>query len=160
YDPATHVWQTVDRDQIRHIIRDPVEQARRSKHELLKKLRNQRGWRRDRLIRFRHGVVFPNAQTPPSQLGADRPRELFCCRSELPTIAAWIKNRLSGENEEEGPGITGMQALERLLAAPFTLRFPLGHMLSDDDQRIAVLTPQQFYILDAIADVKRAAVGG
>lgn len=102
FDPSTDAWQSVDRDGIRHIIRNPVDQARTAKHQLLKKLRMQRGWHNDRFVRFRHGVIFPNAQSPPGHLGADRPRQLFCCRPELPGIATWVEQRLSGGENEEG----------------------------------------------------------
>lgn len=159
YDAETDKWRSRDRDGIRHNISNPIEQARKGKHELLRKLRAQPTWPISRFVRFRHGVIFPDVQGPPSQLGADRPRELFCCRDDLPEIGTWIKQRLSG-GDEEGPGAGGMRALERLLAAPFMLRVPLAQVLEEDDQAIASLTPQQFYILDAIMDLPRAAVGG
>jgi hypothetical protein len=160
FDPSTNGWQSRDRHGIRHNIKDPVEQARRSKHELLKKLKAQRGWRSDRFVRARHGVVFPDTELPPRQLGADRPIEMFCCRPTMATIADWVGQRLTETSDEVGLEGDGMQALERLLAAPFTLRVPLGYILDDDERAIASLTPQQFHILDAIADLHKVAIGG
>src|SRR5690606_11375720 len=72
YDPATEIWRSTDRSQIPWKIKDPVGQARSAKYELLKKLAGRRDWPSDRHIRIRHGVVFPDAQSPPGNLGADK----------------------------------------------------------------------------------------
>jgi AAA domain/Nuclease-related domain/UvrD-like helicase C-terminal domain len=160
FDPAADSWLSTDRDGIRHRIANPVEQARRAKHELLRKLKEQRNWNSRRFIRVRHGVIFPDAASPPGGLGADRPRDLFCCSGDMAEIASWVERRLSGGDDEEGLGADGIRALEKLLAAPFTLRVPLGSLVEEDEQAIAALTPQQFHVLDALQDLPRIAVGG
>lgn len=159
YDPATDAWVSTDRNGVRHSIKNPVEQARRAKHELLERARQQRTWPAARFVRARHGVIFPDTVSPPGNLGADRPRDLFCCRTDLPHLRTWVLARLGGGDEDE-MGSGGVQAFERLLAAPFMLRVPLGHVLADDEQVIQSLTPQQFHILDSIAHLHRVAVGG
>jgi len=159
YDPTTDAWVSRDRDEVRHSIKNPVDQARTAKHQLLRKLIEQKNWNKEKYVRTRHGVVFPDAPSPPSTLGPDKPREIFCCRPDLPAIATWIEQRLTGGNED-GLGSDGLQALEKLLASPFELRVPLGHLLADDDAAIAYLTPQQFHILDAISALPRVAIGG
>lgn len=159
YDPATDAWVSTDRNGIRHSIKNPVEQARRAKHELLERARQQRMWPAAHFVRARHGVIFPDAVSPPGNLGADRPRDLFCCRPDLPHLRTWVLSRLDGGDEDD-MGAAGVQAFERLLAAPFMLRVPLSHVLADDEQEIQSLTPQQFHILDSIAHLHRVAVGG
>lgn len=160
FDPKTDEWLSQDRHKLRHRIKNPIDQARKAKHALLKKVQAIRGWPSG-YIRFRHGVIFPDATEPPGDLGADRPRHLFCCRIELRSgLAAWIKQRLSDDNNEKGPGKHGLMALEKLLAMPIALSMPLGHTIADDEQAIANLTPQQFYILNMIADLPRVAAGG
>ncbi len=159
YDPTTDAWVSRDRDAIRHGIKNPVDQARTAKHQLLRKLTDQKNWNKGKYVRSRHGVVFPDAQSPPHSLGPDKPREIFCCRPDLPRIESWIEQRLTG-GDEQGLGADGIQALEKLLASPFELHVPLGHLLADDDASIAYLTPQQFHILDAISALPRVAIGG
>ncbi|WFU31429.1 NERD domain-containing protein [Bradyrhizobium brasilense] len=159
WDPETDVWISEDRNRIRHVIKNPVEQARSSKHQLFDKVREMPGWPRGRFIRMRHGVVFPDAAGPPGNSGPDRPRELFCCRGELADIGAWVRNRLSGESAQ-GPGAGGVQAFVDLLALPMTLRVPPAQHYDEDEQTIAVLTPQQFHILSSFMHLPRAAVGG
>src|SRR5882762_2639366 len=77
YDPKTSKWSSVDRWKVRHNIRDPVHQARVSKHQILKKLNDSVHWR-SRRIRARHGVILPHSAKPSSDLGADMPRDIFC----------------------------------------------------------------------------------
>ncbi|MFN3352693.1 MAG: NERD domain-containing protein, partial [Brevundimonas sp.] len=159
YDPLTEDWISRDRHGVRHRISNPIEQAKKAKYELDRRLKTSRGFPSTRNYRMRHGVVFPDAEAPPGNLGADRPRDLFCCHDDLPRIGEWVERRLAGGDEEDF-GRDGVVALERLLAMPFTLRTPLAASLSDDDRIIDTLTPQQFHILDAIQALPRVAVGG
>lgn len=159
YDPALDVWTSRDRDNIRHRISNPVDQARKAKYELNKRLEVQKGWPAGRNIRMRHGVIFPDVKAPPGHLGADKPRDLFCCRDDMSRIADWVTDRLAGGDEDD-LGRDAIQVIERLLAAPFTLKVPLASTIADDEAVIAALTPQQFHILDAVEALRRVAVGG
>jgi hypothetical protein len=157
-DPATGQWISTDRNHIRHRIKNPLQQVVASKHELLKQVKNMSSWP-GRYIRKRHGIVFPDTETPPGNLGPDGPREIFCCRDELPNISGWVRKRLAGGDESE-LGEAGLRAFEELLASPINLRVPLGHYLEDDEQEIATLTPQQFHILNSHHHLERVAAGG
>lgn len=159
YDPSTEDWISRDRHGFRHRISNPIEQAKKAKYEIDRRLKASRGFPSNRNYRMRHGVIFPDAEAPPGNLGADRPRELFCCHNDLARIAHWVEQRLAGGDEDDF-GRDGVVALERLLAVPFSLRVPLAASLSDDDHVIDTLTPQQFHILDAIQALPRVAVGG
>lgn len=159
YDPSTETWRSTDRNAVRHKIKNPFEQAKKAKYGLLEKLRQRRDWPQNRFVRVRHGVIFPDAENPPGGLGADMPRELICCRPGMAGLAQWVADRLSG-GDEEAPGKDGVQVMERLLASPFTLRVPLGHVLDEDERAIEVLTPEQFHILDAVGMNLRVAAGG
>lgn len=159
YDPAYDTWWSRDRDGIRHSIKNPVEQARNAKHELLRRMQAMGGWNSRRFVRFRHGVIFPDLGQIPVNLGMDKPREIFCCRPGLSSIAHWVAERLSG-GDEEGVGADGIKVLEKLLAGPFQLKVPLATLIDDDEQAIAALTPTQFRVLGMIAAVPRIAVGG
>ena len=158
YDPVTDQWRSRDRHQIDHKIKDPVGQACSAKHELLKKVKQASSWPH-RFIRMRHGIVFPDSLPPDEALGPDKPREIFCCRGELATLDQWIRRRLASGDESE-PGPAGVQAFRDVLAKPFELSVPLAHYLDDDDQEIALLTPEQFHILNAVEEGNRIAAGG
>ncbi|ARP64271.1 hypothetical protein A9K65_013425 [Mesorhizobium sp. WSM1497] len=158
-DPAAMKWVSRDRHGVRHYIKDPVRQATSAEHNLFKKVQVMPGWPGNAFLRTRHGIVFTDTEDPPGNLGAEMPREIFCCRRELPRIGGWVRARLSG-GKGDPIGAAGIKLFEDLLALPFTLRVPLGNYLSDDDQTIESLTPQQFYVLDAVAHMSRVAAGG
>jgi hypothetical protein len=158
HDPGTDRWISTDRNKIRHVIKNPIKQAVASKHELLKQVKLQKHWP-GRFIRQRHGVIFTDTESPPRNLGPDGPREIFCCRDDLPNIASWVKTRLSGGTADDLGG-DGIRAFEEFLASPLLLRVPLAHYLDDDDQAITALTPQQFHILDSVQHLNRVAGGG
>jgi hypothetical protein len=159
YDPALDKWTSRNREKLRKKIKDPVQQARSAKHEFLKRLREQRAWPSSLYIRIRHGVVFPDAKAPPRNLGPDRPREIFCCKPQMPALGDWVRGRLTGGTGQP-IGRQRLRVFEDLLARPFILEAPLAHWLAEDDAVISTLTPRQFLILNAIQDVHRAAVGG
>ncbi len=164
YDPEEDSWTSRDRWGIVHRIKNPVGQARSSKHQILKKLRNSSAWR-SRRIRARHGVILPNSERPSEDLGADMPLSIFCFLDEFENdLRGWVLERFGELDEfstrEEPLGDDGIRALEELLAHPFTLHVPLGNVLADDDITIETLTHQQFHILTAIQDIPRAAISG
>lgn len=158
-DTTTGKWFSRDRHNVVHKIKNPVEQATTAQHTLLDKVRALASWPKGPFIRARHGVVFPHAAAPPGNLGPDMPREIFCCRDQFPAIGNWVRDRLSGGNER-AMGEAGMKAFEELLSLPFTLRVPLASYLNEDEQAIETLTPQQFYVLDAVSHLIRVAAGG
>ena len=164
YDPSTDRWTSRDRWKLTHNIKNPVGQARCAKHELLQKLNNSRHWKR-RHIRARHGVVLPHSSAPPSDLGWDMPKRIFCFLEEFEDgFKAWIVKRFGDVPNDEGRttdlGTDGLKELEKILAKPFQLRTPLSTILSHDDADLQVLTQQQFHILRAIEGVPRAAISG
>ena len=164
YEPRTGRWTSRDRWKITHNIKNPVQQARSAKHEILKKLKASPHWK-TRRIRARHGVVLPHSSAPPGDLGADMPHGIFCFAERFDDeFRDWILERFGDAPPAEGRtkqmGRDGLQALEKILATPVQLRTPLGALLSRDDAALEVLTQQQFHILRAIEAVPRAAISG
>ena len=163
FEPDIAQWKSRDRNQFVHKIKDPVEQSRSAKHAMLRKLKDSARWR-ERFIHVAHGVIFPDASMPPKDLGADRPARIFCCSREFAHgLRAWIGKRLdeAGQNPQCQPlGKDGVAALTGLLAAPFQLHFPVSALITDATERLGVLEPSQFHILDHIADVSRAEIRG
>ena len=153
WNPETGLWTSRDRDGITHNIKDPVEQARSSKHELLKKLKQVPSLR-NRWITARHGVVLPGSVNPGRDLGLDRPLRIFCFSDAYERLfKEWLVGRLrdkEGDNAREELGQDGLEALRLLLARPFQLKLSLGPLVRAEDREIAFLTQQQFHLLEAI----------
>lgn len=163
YDPEYSRWTSTDRHGIVHTIKDPVAQARSAKYSVLEKLHKSHGWQ-SRRVGAHHGIVFPDCLVPTEGLGADAPRRIVCSLDDMPNLQRWIVARMGGgqslDTREQQLGRDGVQALENLLARPFALKTPLGHLLAEDEHVLQALTPQQFHILEAIQDIPRAAVAG
>jgi hypothetical protein len=163
FDPIDRQWWTTDSNGFRFKIKDPIEQARSAKHELLKKLKNLPSWR-DRWVHHSHGVIFPDAATVPTDLGADKPRQLFCCSHEFAHgLRNWIDSRMTPNTGGAGSDTLakdGIAAFERILAHPFNLGFRLAGAMEDAKEQLGVLEPSQFHMLEAIAEIKRVEAKG
>jgi len=163
FDPTDGQWRSRDHAGFVHRIKDPVAQARNAKYEILRRLDRSSHWRR-RNIHAAHGVVFPGTAAPRGDLGADKPARLFCCARQLQDgFFAWIAERMKiGETPPncEPLGKDGIQALERLLARPFTLSFRIGTAMAEANAEFRVLEPAQYQILDSISEISRVLIKG
>jgi hypothetical protein len=159
FDPHTDTWKSKDRYGFVHTIKDPISQARTAKHNLLKKFHAVRNMQARR-IGASHGVVLTDCDSPPRDLRADAPREIFCCARDLKEINKWVRRRMKPAADVEKLGADGGAAFDSFLASPFTLKVPLGRWLEEDEAAIAALTPQQFRILEAAQDIPRACISG
>ena len=100
YDPRTDRWTTRDRWNLTHNIKNPIQQARSAKHELLRKLKASPHWR-PRRIRARHGVVLPHSSAPIGDLGADMPQRIFCFAENLHSgLKDWVLERFGDVHHE------------------------------------------------------------
>lgn len=163
FDPREGQWRSTDHGGFVHKIKDPVAQARSAKHEILKQLKDSPRWP-SRFVHAVHGVIFPSAGSPPSNLGADRPAQIFCCSRQFHQgLGEWVADRLkAGQRPKncEALGHDGIKALGRQLAYPFTLNFRIGAALAEADVEFRALEPSQYHVLDVIADIPRALIRG
>ena len=116
YDARTDRWTSRDRWQVTHNIKNPVQQARNAKHELLRSLHASARWKARR-IRARHGVVLPHSSAPPGDLGADMPQRIFCFSETFEDgFRDWILGRFGdappGEGRTREMGPDGLQVEE------------------------------------------------
>ena len=157
---ANDQWQSRGAHDIVYNIKDPVEQARKSKYRLLELMKESREWR-PRFLTMRHAVILPDSARPSRSLGADAPLALFAFGNDLDRLGEWVRQRFEeGDRAGEGPGPDGMLALQGILAARFELRPHLAVTLSEDQHRIDTLTQEQSWILDSLEDNAQMAIPG
>lgn len=164
WDPLSGKWSSKDRMGIVHSIKDPVQQARASKHEIVKRLRALPGLQ-NRWIRARHGVMLPGSGRATRDMGPDRPLHIFCFAEQFERGAAeWVESRFTraeeNERDELGLGQIGMNTLRDLLALPIALTTPLAHLVRADENELQYLTQQQFHLLSAIKTLPRVLIQG
>ncbi|RQS42123.1 AAA family ATPase [Burkholderia sp. Bp8990] len=166
YDPMTSKWSSRDRMGVKHAIKDPMQQAVKSKHELLKKFQTTPGWPSQR-VRLRHGVIFPDSQPESGEFIGGYERELFCFSTDLrDRLRSWVVQRLalhteSGFDGDVGPGRHGIAAIDSTIAAPARLKVPLHRQLENDvAQQDAIMTGAQLQAITFIDAIPRVVVEG
>lgn len=164
YKPEDESWYSTDRNKIVRKIKNPVQQAMKSKHYMIDNLKKT-GPFKNYFIKTGHGVIFPDCKKTSSFFGMDKPKELFCFMEDVEeNIKEWIETRYDAKNTSspgaEPLGKERMKILENILAHPFQLSVPLNAFLKDEDLRINVLSQDQFHILKAMEQNNRLAISG
>ena len=152
-------WLSKDRYDISFKIKNPVAQARSSKHNILKLLKDSKDWQ-PRFINMFHGVILPDSSRPQRALAADAPLEMFAFGDDLANLGDWVVSRFNSETDAASLGVDGMGALHKLLSSKFELRPHLARAISDDIKSIERLTADQFLILEELEDNRQMAVSG
>lgn len=154
-------WISEDRDGFKFRIKNPLSQARGSKHHFLKRLNASRALS-GRFVRARHGAILPGSARPRRALAPDAPLEIIAFGDDMETLDRWIVRRMTegDDHRESALGLDGLRALEELLASHFELRAHIGISLADDARTIERLTAEQSWILDSLADNKEMAISG
>lgn len=152
-------WLSEDRDGFRFRIKNPLSQARSSKHHFLKRL-NAGKMLRGRFIRARHGAILPGSVRPARALAPDAPLDIIAFGDDMDALDRWIIRRMTdGDDLRESPlGLDGLRALEELLASHFELKAHIGISLADDARTIERLTAEQAWILDSLEDNREMAI--
>jgi hypothetical protein len=163
-EEGSEQWFSKNRLGITNKIKDPVKQAHDSKHELLRQLKDQPGWRRQ-YITVRHGVVLPDSGEPDHVLGSNMPRFLFAFSEDCKWLGAWIRARLSRHGETSdtpGKGLEadGMNVLQEMLAGKIEFRTSLRRVLGSDRREIERLTREQYDVLTSLEDQSQMAISG
>lgn len=153
-------WISVDRHRISYRIKDPIAQARSSKHVILKKLRSVASLR-NRFIRAVHAAALPGCSRPGRPLGPDAPHDLVAFGDDMSAFGAWVRQRMEhGADQGEGLGSAGVTALQDLLGSRFELRAHVGLTIAEDTKRIEALTAEQSWILESFEENPQMAVSG
>lgn len=163
YEAEEGQWYSIDRFDIEHPIKDPVQQARNSKGALLSKLRDLPGWD-GRYITIGYMVIFPDVLARNATLRPDLPRELLIDFADMNQLAAHLDAGFAWfQGQEKNRGAIGddrLRLLESFLACSFTLNSRLGVELEQDEARILQLTEQQMGVLGFIQGHRRALIEG
>jgi hypothetical protein len=161
FDSHEGEWSSIDRDGIAHQIKDPVEQARNSKHELFKKLKDLPGWD-DRRLAIAHAVSFPDIYWVNNFSKPDLSGEIVLDAAALKDLEDAIRCvfRYYGGVQNGALGHDRLELVEKLLARSFQIKTPLGVELVFEDQRLVELTERQMMILDFLSNRRRAAIKG
>ena len=154
-------WLSTDRDGFTFKIKNPLAQARSSKHHFLKRLTENKRLG-GRFLRVRHGAILPGSARPTRALSSDAPLGIVAFGDDMDKLDRWIVHRMTdgGDPREKPLGPEGIKALEELLASHFELRAHIGTSLAEDAKTIERLTGEQSWILDSLEDNGEMAISG
>jgi hypothetical protein len=161
FDSRDGEWTSIDREGIAHHIKDPVEQARSSKYELFKKLRDLPGWD-DRWLTMAHVVAFPDIYWESSLSKPDLAPEIVLDANALEDLenAIGCAFRYYAGGQSGALGYERLELVEKTLARSFQIKTPLGVELVFEDERLIELTERQMMILDLLSNRRRTAIKG
>lgn len=121
-DPRTKIWISLDGGGQEHILKDPVEQATRSRHALIDALRRSL----KRYVPIGHAIAFPGVIIGQMFLGMDLPRQIVLDATDLPQVTAWMEHAFeywNGHHSFHKPfGKDGLRSLLSLMGKQWELR--------------------------------------
>ena len=165
-DEKSQQWFSKDvRNEI-HEIKDPIKQARDSKHVILKKLKNSLG-KNIGFVRIKHAVVFPGSSMPKSNsdLGADMPLDIFMFLEDMPNLGAKVFKSLlskphSADTNYAPLGKNGINELINLFSKGFNFERNLLSEIGSCEFKIAKNTEEQKNLLEQTEDNNRMRISG
>jgi hypothetical protein len=166
FDPLTSNWSSVDRNDIKFKIKDPIDQAKKCRYQFAKKLERQEGWPKG-FINFKYGAVLPDTLEPSPSLNSigGHDKKLFCHAAEFESnFESWIVKRMGVEGEGKtfiNPGKDGLIILESLIAEPVNLKASVGTNVHEDlflmDQ---LFTGAQLQIALSLQSMDKVVISG
>lgn len=163
-NPKSGKWTSTDRNNRRWSIKNPADQAKRSKYALRSKLWSLPDWNR-RQLRYGHAVAFPHCEEESFDLGPDIPKEIVIYSNHLENISRRIQGLFDYWTANEslnGPGMDGAAAdrIVEYLAPKLELKRTIGARIREDAQEVLRLTDQQFALLESLNENRRMAISG
>jgi hypothetical protein len=166
FDPLNSQWSSLDRNKIKHRIKDPIDQAKKCRYQFAKKLEKQQGWPRG-FLTYRYGAVLPDTLEPNASVNSigGHEKNLFCHAAEFESdFAKWILSRMENQINDKvanGPGEGGLAILESLIAQPVNLKASVGTEVHEDiDLMDQLFTGAQLQIVLSLQSMQKALVSG
>jgi hypothetical protein len=143
-------------------IKNPFDQAKNNKYNLLNKLKDLSYWRQRR-FNLGHAVVFPDVVVDQT-LRLDAPKEIILDGRDIANIATWVTRAMEYWQAQDGElvtiGHTGIEELIQLFCPSWELHTPLALEFEEEERQIIYLTEQQFELLNFLTGHRRVAIGG
>ena len=165
-DGSTGDWYRKVRNGKKH-IKDPVKQARTSKHVTLQLMKEHWPKGKPPYMRLRHGVVLPHSSRPVTvdYLGAHLPLSMFAFAEDMDTLPnrmlmMLLEKEGTIDNNFGKPGPVGIGLLHKFFTSSFEFTPTLSSVLDAYDTRISHHTDEQKKILEFTHFQKRALVFG
>jgi hypothetical protein len=151
-------WFSIDRNDIRHSIKDPFRQATDSKYALLRYLRDIRSI--EIVPQVHHAVVFPDIFVE-GNIGL-HPREIILDGSDLADIVPSVDRVLRhwGSYDQVRITDTSFRMIVGLLAPTVHVHSMLRSSIAASERQLLTLTQRQVDTMAMLRSVRRCVVRG
>ncbi|HEY1351675.1 MAG TPA: NERD domain-containing protein [Ktedonobacteraceae bacterium] len=168
YDGTRHEWYTIDRNSMRHTIKDPFEQARDGKYALIRELTQRvpgdelRSACRQAV--FGHAIVFPDIEASRVASRPGRPEDILLDRYAVQSgaVQAAVEQayRFWRRDHSQDLGNAALSEIVKLYAPSWYIRPPMILQLVEEETQLKKLTEQQFIVLSFLQRQKRVGISG
>lgn len=142
-------------------IKDPFQQARGEKYNLLTKLKESIG--ESYYFNIGYGVAFPDAEVVDG-FGMDKPREIIIDSSDINSLLQWIQSFFSRLRPPSGRSRPldnyALEKIEKLFNPSWRFSEFITNYFSKLNVLIEQLTEEQYIILDYLKRHRKAAISG
>lgn len=165
-DEKTREWFSTTRKKgTVHPIKNPIQQAKKSKHYLINKLKEIH---KDSLgfLRCKHCAVFPHSGKPKAkELGADMPLDIFAFEDDMPTLGKRLIQILLGDPDGTNTSYSpltqaGIKSIYDLFNKGFKLEPSVLTRVRSCEFQIEQLTNKQKDCLRSLNSSKRLMIAG
>lgn len=151
-------WYSVDKNRVRHRIKNPFDQAKASKYALITYLRSSKATFPN--IPVGHAIAFPNISIDRG-IGLYGPRDVIVDRQDLSDIGAAIERTIRHWNQ---PSVKlthdEIERITALLAPTVSVKIRLRDVVAESHDLLIALTERQIQTFAQLRYVRRALVTG
>lgn len=166
FDSHSGDWFSIDRQQRKHAINNPISQALKAKYSVRTKLNEHPRWKDLSLTNVLrgHAVFFPDVGNANVFSRPDMPATLIGCAKDLQAPKAWIDAAFTYWGNDVSSftplGRRGLDVLRDVFARSFVVTPLVSSLLAEQEARRLILTKDQMRVLDFLRSHRRVAVSG
>ncbi|RRK01047.1 DUF2075 domain-containing protein [Opitutaceae bacterium TAV4] len=166
HDATTGAWTSQNREGHTNKIKNPFEQAKNAKHQILALLQKHPDWQKlvPRPICIGHAVWLPDLVSAAALTGPDRPHELILTHADLARAADVIQRAWDFAGSQSSAryelGTHGTALVEKTFARSFIVLPTAAARISDEEQKRIELTQLQFSRLKLLGPRRRVGITG
>ena len=161
YNKSINQWYSIDRNNEKHEIKNPVRQAKDAKYEIRSHLQQKLG---NKKLLLAHAVMFPDIENGTPLVSPDMPINIIGTNRNLVNLKKWVTDIFAywtGEQSaHEALGDDGIKVAEQLYGKQVSIRPSLRSAIEKEIKKQIELTNQQKSILRQLKRRKEAVIEG
>jgi len=161
YDNSLNQWYSIDRNNNKHEIKNPVRQAKNAKYEIRRHLQQRLG---NKKLLLAHAVMFPDIENVAPLVSPNMPVNIIGANRNLIDLKKWVAEIFdywAGEQSVHDPlGENGIKVAEQIYGKQISIRPSLRSVIEKEVQKQIELTNQQKNILRQLKRRKEAVIEG